>query len=95
MSANAISKPKGTIRNERSQDIWGSKPQLLSLLLPANHGLLAAVLADLVGADPFSFDGPRPETHVTWIIASKVAMFDQATPSVAAMKVDHLELHVW
>lgn len=58
----------------------------------AHYLLLAARLAQLVRTDPLAFDGPGAEALVVWVIASKMAMFDQAAACVAAMEVDHLVL---
>ena len=51
-------------------------------------------LTDLVGADPFTFDGPRAETLVIRVITGEVAMLDQASAGVPAMKMDDFELYV-
>lgn len=61
-------------------------------MVPPQRGLLTARLANLVGADPFSFNGPCAETLVFWVISSEVAMLDQASPGVTAMKVDDFVL---
>lgn len=49
-------------------------------------------LADLVGADPLSLDGPYTTALVVWVVPSKVAVLDQATAGVIAQEVDDLEL---
>ena len=55
---------------------------------------MSARLTNLVGADPFTFYGPRAETLVVRVVAGEVAMFDQASTSVPAMKMDDFELQV-
>ena len=67
---------------------------LLGLLLTAKHGL-ATRLADLVGADPFTLNGPSTEALMVGIVASEVTVFDEATASVATAEVDDLELHMY
>lgn len=62
------------------------------LLRPANRPLLAARLADLVGADPLAFDAPGAKALVVRVVTSKVAVLDQAATRVLAFEVDDLEL---
>ena len=56
--------------------------------------MMPAGLTDLVGADPFALDGPCAEAFVMWIIAGKVAVFNQTASGVPAMEMDDFELHV-
>ena len=69
-----------------------SQLQLLDLLVMPKHGLLTASLADLVGTDPFSFDGPGTDTLVLGVVSSKVAMLNQSPSGVAAVKVNNFVL---
>lgn len=54
--------------------------------------MLAALLTDLVGADPLSLDLPGAEAGVVGVITSEVAVLDQTTAGVAAVEVDDFEL---
>jgi len=65
----------------------------LSLLSSAQHRRLVTGLAALVGTDPFALDGPGAEALVVWVVSSKVAVLDQATPCVTAVEVDDLVLY--
>ena len=49
-------------------------------------------LTDLVGADPLSFDRPYTTALVVWVVASEVAVLDQATTGMIAEEVNDLEL---
>ena len=66
---------------------------LLLILLTAKLRLLHETsLTNLVGADPLSFDRPHTTALVVWVIASKVAVLDQATSGMIAKEVDDFEL---
>jgi len=52
-----------------------SEPDLREVRPPYRF-LLAAGLAELVGTDPLSFDGPGAKALVIGIIAGEMAMFD-------------------
>lgn len=58
--------------------------QLLLLRGPANNSLLAASVADLVGADPFPLDRPGAEALVVGVVAGEVAVLDEAAAGVSA-----------
>ena len=57
------------------------------LCVPHHRLLLAALLTDLIGAVPFTLDGPRSEALMIGIVASSMAVLDEATTSMAAVKV--------
>lgn len=54
--------------------------------------MLHALLAVLALAFPFALDDPWSEALVVRIVASEVAVLDQATAGVTAAEVDDLEL---
>ena len=54
--------------------------------------LLPTRLADLIRADPFTFDGPRTEALMVGIIACKVTVLDQAPASMPALEMDDFVL---
>lgn len=62
------------------------------MLHASSNSFLAARLANLVGADPFSLDRPGPGTLMVDVVPSKVAVLDQSTAGVAAVEVDDLVL---
>ena len=64
----------------------------LCLLSTTHHSLLTALLADLVGADPFALDLPGAEAGVVGFVAGEVAVLDEAAAGVAAVEVDDFEL---
>lgn len=64
----------------------------LTNLCPPDYGLVATGLANLVGADPFALDGPGAVALMIWVIASKVAVFDQSSAGVPTVEVDDFEL---
>ena len=55
---------------------------------------MIARMANLVGADPLTFDGPCAEALVMRVVAGKMTVLDQPATSVPAMKMDDLELEV-
>ena len=67
--------------------------ELCLLCVPHHRLLLAALLTDLIGAVPFTLDGPRSEALMIGIVASSMAVLDEATTSMAAVKVDDFELN--
>jgi hypothetical protein len=65
---------------------------MLTLLTTKLRLLHQTRLTDLVGADPLSFDGPYTTASMIWVVASKMAVLDQATAGMIAEEVDDLEL---
>lgn len=70
----------------------GRSQSELSLLSAAHNRLLPARLANLVGADPLTLDGPGPEALVVGVVPSEVAVLDQTSAGMSAVKVDDFEL---
>ena len=54
--------------------------------------MVATGLANLVGTDPFALNGPGAVALMIWIVAGKVAVFDQSSARVTTVEVDDLEL---
>ena len=54
--------------------------------------MLDATLAILVGANPFSLDGPHAETLMVGVVAREMAMLDQSPTGVSAVEVDDFVL---
>jgi len=82
-------------RKRRLRNSHNLQPDLIRLLLlstPADKALLTTSVADLVGADPFAFDGPGAEALVVRIVAGEVAVLDQTAAGVSAGEVDDFEL---
>jgi hypothetical protein len=51
-------------------------------------GIIRAVAAILCRIRPLSLDGPGAEALMVWVVAGKVAVFDQAAGGVTAAVVD-------
>lgn len=71
-----------------------SELHLTRLICLTGHTLLPTSLADLIGTDPLTLDGPSAEALMVRIIASKVAVFYQTATRMPAREVNDFILAV-